>query len=121
MKRWVSHARRLESGRHVTTALLDAWLLDGPGAFSFVVLERCPIETLREREQSWIDAFPEPFNSSRYAVGPSLDPRVAAKIAESLRGQPLTEERKRKISRTHRTMKRTPGQLATLSSSTGRQ
>jgi len=96
--RWSTHVGRLNGGRHPTIALMDLWLLDGPSAFTFVVLEQCAIENLACREQEWMDSVEDLLNTSRRAMGPSLDPRIAQKIASSLRGRPLTEERKRNIS-----------------------
>ena len=114
-RRWWHHANTLNHGRHHSPELQDLWLLSGPGAFVFVVLEPCAIEDLVLLEQKWLDSFEKPLNASLNAACAMLDPRVAAKlgdahrgrtrppevgqkIAAALRGQPLTEERKRNIS-----------------------
>ena len=88
LRRWYGHVASLRNGRHYSSGLLEAWLLDGISAFAFVVLEQCEPKQLLEREQSWYDAFPDLFNGSRYAWSPSLDPRVAEKISAAKRGKP---------------------------------
>ena len=130
-KRWWHHANTLNHGRHHAADLQDLWLLSGPGAFVFVVLEQCAIEDLVLREQAWLDSFEAPLNASLNAACGQLDPRVAEKgaakrrgqkrppevgqkIAAALRGQPLTEERKAKISAAHLAKPKTEKQLAHL-------
>jgi len=130
-KRWWHHANTLNHGRHHAADLQDLWLLSGPGAFVFVVLEQCAIEDLVLREQAWLDSFEMPLNASLNAACGQLDPRIAEKgaakrrgrkrppevgqkIAAALRGQPLTEERKAKISATHLANPKTEKQKAHL-------
>jgi len=96
-RRWRAHASMLNSGRHSATQLLEAWLMDGPGAFTFVLLESCPRHILQDREQEWLDSFEEPLNTSANASCPSLDPVVAAKIGAAHKGRknPGVAERNR--------------------------
>lgn len=130
-KRWWHHANQLNHGTHHSPALQELWLLDGPNAFTFVLLEQCPIKDLVIREQEWIDSFSDPLNASLVAKCAASDPRVAAKmaatrrgkrrdpdigrkIAAALRGQPLSEERKRKISEARKGKPQTEKQRAHL-------
>lgn len=94
IRRWQVHVGSLNKGRHHSAALLDAWLVSGPIAFSFCLLERCQQDRLVSREQLWLDSFPVPFNTSSRAASPSLDPVVATKIGAANRGKvrrPATE------------------------------
>ena len=130
-RRWRGHVGRLNSGRHINAALLDLWLMGGPGAFVFVVLEQCGSDALAHREQHWIDSFEHLLNGSRRAVGPSLDPIVAKKISvirkqqgilpetrakgiAALLGRPMPQEQTEKISRALQGRKKSPEHLEHL-------
>ena len=136
-KRWAGHVRSLERGRHNSRYLQHAWMKYGSAAFEFVVLEVCMPEERIECEQAYIDRYhaADPvfgFNLSATAglttlnaesraklavsvsrartgrkFGPR-DPEVGRKIAASLRGKPLSEERKQKIAAAHQGKKRGP-------------
>lgn len=88
LRRWYGHVSSLRNNKHHSSELLKAWFLDGIGAFTFVVLERCALAQLPEREQYWYEVFPDLFNGSRYAWSSSLDPLVAAKISAAKKGRP---------------------------------
>ena len=88
-RRWRDHVGTLNKGRHSSGQLLDLWLLDGPGAFAFVLFERCGRGRLATREQVWLDSFVEPLNASLNTQSHSLDPRVAAKISRAHTDPPL--------------------------------
>lgn len=79
------HYYRLKSGTHRARRLQDAWDASSPSEFVFLVLEICAREKLQEREQSWVDAAPVLFNTTRYVQCPSQDPIVAAKIGAASR------------------------------------
>ena len=95
-RRWRDHVRCLNSGRHHSPALLDAWLLDGMEAFWFVVLEQCPLDDLTIREQAWLDSFSHLLNAS-HTVKPHPTPASAAKISNALRGRTLSDTHREKI------------------------
>ena len=95
-RRWRDHVRCLNSGRHHSPALLDAWLLDGMEAFWFVVLEQCPLDDLTIREQAWLDSFSHLLNAS-HTVKSHPTPASAAKISNALRGRTLSDTHREKI------------------------
>lgn len=101
VRRWQGHISRLSSGTHHTPALCELWLLDGPTAFLFVVLEQCAREDLAIREQLWMDSFEQPLNKSRTARHcPTLDPVIAAKAGATHRGRHHSPESRARISAT---------------------
>jgi group I intron endonuclease len=57
-----SHWRSLRIGKHSNSAVQEAYDAKGRGDFYFLVLEECPIEKLREREQHWLDRTENRFN-----------------------------------------------------------
>lgn len=129
-RRWYEHLHKLARNRHHSTHLQNAWNKYGAAEFDFVVVETCAHEALIAREQAWIDwaQASDPscgFNVAPIAGAPSMTPEsiergaakrrgrkrpseVGRKIAAALRGQPLSEERKAKISEAHKGKKRGP-------------
>lgn len=97
-RRWSEHIGRLQRGDHGVPELARVVLEDGVASLAFVLLESCDVNELKEREQEWFGVFPDLMNVSLNAESPSLDPTVASRIAASLRGRPLSEERRRRIS-----------------------
>ena len=91
-RRWAGHIGGLSVGRHHAKALLDLWLADGAGAFTFTVLEQCPRDVLAEREQEWLDSVTMPLNASRHAACGMLDPVIAAKVGAANRGKHHSQE-----------------------------
>lgn len=55
--RWREHRRDLRKNEHPNPHLQAAYNKYGDGAFSFFVLEVCPVELLDEREAFWINAM----------------------------------------------------------------
>ena len=105
-RRWRAHASMLNSGRHSATQLLEAWLMDGPGAFTFVLLESCPRHILQDREQEWLDSFEAPLNTSKNTRCPMFDPAVAARVGAankvSCKGRLMSVETRKKIADANR-------------------
>lgn len=98
VRRWSVHLHRLSAGRHHARRLLDLWLLDGPTAFAFVVLQSCPRDVLAEREQEWLDIFGELLNTHRLTrVCPTLDPEIAARGGQSRIGRIVSEETRARL------------------------
>ena len=112
-KRWGEHVGLLNSGRHHAPRLQDLWLLDGPGAFAFVVLEQCVVEALVEREREWIGAFESILNASR-SVRPHTD-AWRARVSATKMGHTVSEATRAKISAAHRAKWATPGVRERLS------
>lgn len=101
-RRWKGHVGALTRGRHSSVRLLDAWLLDGPGAFTFVILAQCAREVLQEREQEWLDSFTDPLNTSRDTRCPMFDPAVAARQGAKMKGRVFTPEHRANLSSSHK-------------------
>lgn len=86
-RRWGRHLRELKYGYHHNAILQKSYDKHGPDAFSFVLLEECPVDTLGEREIFWIakkDSFENGYNLNRGGDGGNL-------------GWKMPEEVKRKI------------------------
>ena len=97
-RRWQVHRSSLNHGRHHSPALLDLWLLDGLGAFTFVVLESCVPDVLAERAQDWFGVFPDKLNKSPHTANPSFDSRVVEKIRVALRAHTRSPQHQANIS-----------------------
>jgi group I intron endonuclease len=110
--RWADHQKRLNAGTHHSRKLQGAWKKYGAQSFHFVIIEQCAAMDRTAREQFWIDQAQASvsgfgFNMSSSSYG-SSHPDISAKIAASLKGQRLSEERKAKISAAHKGMVRGP-------------
>lgn len=69
-RRWVSHRFELKNNRHHSSYLQRAWNKYGSQNFEFVELELCEKNSLKEREQVWLDLYPNSYNTSRTAYRP---------------------------------------------------
>lgn len=109
--RWRWHLRALQQARHHCIPLLDAWLLDGPGAFAFVVLDFCDRNALITCEQEWLGYFAEVFNTGLIVDAPMRgrhhNDDVRQRISATMRdrgiqpvtaGTPHTDETRTKMS-----------------------
>ena len=65
-RRWNAHARLLNRGCHASGLLQSLWTREGPDAFLFVLLERCEVGDISHREEGWLTAFANPFNTVRH-------------------------------------------------------
>lgn len=104
--RWADHQKRLNANNHHSIKLQSAWNKYGCQAFHFGILEECVATDRVAREQFWMDhtqcyinGFG--FNMSASSFG-SSHPDISAKIAAALKGQKLSDERKAKISASHK-------------------
>src|SRR5690242_20644116 len=55
--RWRAHRSGLQRGYHRNPHLQAAWNKYGADAFTFTVLEYCPLDSLISREQYWLDTL----------------------------------------------------------------
>jgi len=100
-KRWASHRSRLRRSKHHSPHLQNAWNKYGEDAFSFSILEVCESWLLAEREEFWMAELDSVFCAG--AAGPSpmagriKSPEHCAKLSESLRGHPVTDEARSKM------------------------
>lgn len=116
--RWRGHKSRLALGKHNNAKLQNAWNKYGPEAMKFEVLLICRPRDLLFYEQAAIDALKPRYNicliagntlgrkwkpescarQSARMKGRKLPPAHRAKIGSSLRGRPVSDETKKKLS-----------------------
>lgn len=104
-RRWNNHKRDLNNQKHHNQHLQRAWNKYGEKVFKFMVLERCPKEQLREREQHYLDIYIKQsicYNESASADGGGGIPteETRRKLSESHKGQrrPQTLEARQRLS-----------------------
>lgn len=99
-RRETKHFYNLRLGNHHCHALQAAWDKYGD-QLRFIIIERCDVSKLIEREQWWIDKhawfWGRMYNSSSIAGRPEHTPEVRAKIAAAQRGRKHTPEHKAKV------------------------
>lgn len=103
-QRW--HRWALGCNKHPNEHLQRSWNFYGESAFAFMVLENnIPAESLNEREQEWLDVARlrgAVYNMQDVANWPASKRRLTdeqkEKVSKGLRGKPLSEEHKRRIS-----------------------
>jgi group I intron endonuclease len=125
-KRWAAHRSKLRIGGHHCGHLQRAWSRYGEAAFSFVVLERCAVALLIEREQAAIDSLRPDYNHAKVAghrtfLGLKHSPETLAKMAAAHRGNTRTKGKPRnreavdKTAAAHRGMRRSAETRARIS------
>lgn len=97
------HWSKLRNGKHDNSYLQRSWTLHGAVAFSVVIIEQCPIESLMEREGFWI----KKTKSADKSFGYNLDSIAVRKMH--------SQETKNKISLAHRGKPKSPEHRANLS------
>lgn len=109
VNRWWQHRKELRSGKHHNDKFKKAFKKYGEEAFVMEVLEVCPQETLREREQAWIHATKCTERRVGYNLttcvdspnrGKKMSKEACAKMSKAGRGKkkpPFTEEHKAAI------------------------
>lgn len=90
--RWKHHFKRLNDGTHTNPHLLNSWRKYGHIAFSFSVLELCPVERLLGCEQAHHDAVPEHLRFNIRLIvesnrGLDKSPETRAKLSAALKGR----------------------------------
>lgn len=75
-----SHFYLLRRGKHHSAYLQRSWNKYGEASFVVEVLELCPTNELRDREQWWIDNSECVYNGCSTAHSPALDAVVKVKI-----------------------------------------
>lgn len=84
-KRIAQHKLNLNKEMHSNIILQNAWKKYGAGGFIFIVIERCPIDILLEREQHHIDIKAD-YNicpTAGNTLGMKHTPEARAKIVEA--------------------------------------
>jgi hypothetical protein len=101
INRWSQHRSQLRRDVHFNPHLQNAWNKYGEEAFEFVVLEKCPIEALLDREQYYISTTPSHYNISKFAgtcLGITRTLETRAKMSEAQKGRKHSPETRAKIS-----------------------
>src|SRR5690606_27498406 len=107
-KRKNEHFSKLSNGKHHSIALQKAY--DKYKVFNYLVIERCSVDKLIEREQFWIDNSKliwnkRILNGSKIAGRPDYSDEMRAKMSKSAKNKPkISEETRRKISENSRKM-----------------
>lgn len=104
--RFGTHLGTLRKGQNHNRYLQEAWDKEGEGNFCFTLLEECSRETLREREQYWLDNVEDKYNISPSSQDGTYAEEHKRRIAQSRVGIPRTEETKRKLSESLKGRKR---------------
>lgn len=107
-KRRLYHLRDLRTGTHIIARLQVDYDVHGLDAFEFTVLEQTDADTVREREQYWIDLL-QPFD-------PAIGYNVGRDTRASFKGLSHTNATRRRISQSQKKLKRiiTPEQRAKM-------
>lgn len=100
-KRFSSHKKSLERGKHHSIYLQRSYNFYGKNNFSFVILEECDSEHALEKEQQYLDIKAE-YNMAKTSVaimaGRHHTDEARRKIGDASRGKDrLTEEGRRKL------------------------
>lgn len=98
-KRWIRHQSDLELNRHNNSHLQNAWNKHTKQGFKFEILEHCNRDDLIAREQFYLDAL-QPFGKRGFNIG--------RKAGAASYGLPVSEETRRKISKSNSGKIRTP-------------
>lgn len=67
-KRFKRHIKELKDGTHINISLRRAWEKYGEDVFVLEIVEECTIGKLHEREQIYLDTYPE-YNIAMTATG----------------------------------------------------
>lgn len=101
-RRWRIHQSDLRRGRHHNSKLQRAWKKYGEDAFIFEILLYCDAENCLMYEQMMLDHYQPEYNDCKSANSPRgriVTCKTRNKIRQALLGKPLSDDRKRKISR----------------------
>jgi|GEM_PF-3219803 group I intron endonuclease len=100
-KRWSGHRCRLNNNQHHSQHLQNSWNKYGEKSFIFGIIELCDKSDLLKREEFWIEYFKAldrefGFNALN-ADRKNMSEETKKKISKSLRGTKRTEETKEKM------------------------
>ena len=103
-ERWTMHRWELNNNSHCNKHLQSAWNLYGSENFEFSVLEECDLDSLSEKEISYIakyNSFSSGYNlttGGEGGTGHSLSEEMKQWIGSFHKNQIISEERKRDAS-----------------------
>lgn len=104
--RWYSHCWYLEHNKHRNRKLQSSWNKYGKDVWSFSVVETCDsLSQLNEREEQLIKEWNTVNNGYNIRPGGQnslLSDEHKKLISKTLRGHAVTEETRRKLSKSHK-------------------
>jgi group I intron endonuclease len=80
-RRWWDHRSHMNQGKGINVHLQSAWTLYGKSAFTFSILEECPIEQFIERESYWIRLYSSTDKTKGYNI--DIPDEVTTKYPET--------------------------------------
>ena len=103
--RFLFHKRRLAQGKHKNKHLQSSFNNHGPESFKFAILEECNKSMLSVRERYWITKFESykrtnGYNKTHGGEFGRLSDEIIQSTANKLRGRTLSNEMKKRISKT---------------------
>lgn len=104
--RRASHFSELRNNYHGNYKLQKEYNKYGETAFRWIILEKCEIDTLIQREQWWLDSLKPEYNilkkADNHACTETEKRAEARKIhAEKMRGRKASKETREKMSKSH--------------------
>jgi group I intron endonuclease len=111
--RWGKHLSDLKLSKHHSVYLQRSWNTHGAESFEFKILEVCSLDSLVDREQSWLDEAKPEYNICMVAgncLGVKQSDETKEKRAAKLRGRKYPEAAAKRVGQ-----KRTPEQCARFS------
>lgn len=89
-ERWKNHKSQLRGKTHKNQHLQRAWNLYGEEAFEFIVLEKCDVEVLTEREQFHMNLYQNKYNmcpAAQSCKGIKRSDETRARMSEAQKGR----------------------------------
>jgi group I intron endonuclease len=119
-QRFLYHKRRLRDGTHKNGHLQASFNKYGRAVFEFMILEECVEKKLVEKEKFWIAKLDTcnrmlGYNKTFGGEFGRLHPDIYKKYSKLYKNRPISEEQKKKISKTLTGRKRPKSEIAKFS------
>ena len=104
-QRWRAHRSALNSGKHNSPHLQNAWKKHGEDAFAFSIMLTCSPDRLLLHEQGALDAMTPAYNTCKTAgncLGLVQSEEHRKRISDALKGRPVSQETRDKIGNAHK-------------------
>lgn len=109
LDRYWGHVGHLRYGKSHNRYLQEAWDTYGESSFQFVVIEKCEIENLGDREFYWINTYKATDRNYGYNIltipfspkGYKHTPEAREKMSKVLKGRVKSSEHRAKLSEAH--------------------
>ena len=97
-RRMIQHFKGLKAGNHHSTYLQNAFNKYGRENFDYSIVITCHIDMLLWYEQQFLDQWHPEYNASGVAGRIEYTEEVRNKVSKALKGRPLLESTKKKLS-----------------------